>query len=166
MAILMKELEPSRPDAVRLTRNEKMSMLLLAHSASVLEDLSTDFADRLDMVPDGHERMKKIADETDAILHDIRLTIPMEQRKNLQNTCMDYEMRTVPKHTPSTTNVLMGKDEFKELVDYARATCRDCTVDNDECEECGLFRILSGVLPLDDYHHQFLCPYNLGKWGS
>ena len=48
--IVIKEIEPSRADAIRLTRNEKMAMILLAHSASVLEDLRTDISNRLGMV--------------------------------------------------------------------------------------------------------------------
>ena len=164
--IVLKQLHPSRDDAVRLTRNGKMAMILLAHTASVLEDLNADIGDRLDMIEDGHERLHMLAEESDRLLNDVRLTIPIEQRKNLENTCRDYEMRTMPKSTPSVTNVLMHKDEFKELVDYARTKCRDCTEDDEECEKCGLFRLLSSVLPLDDYHHQYLCPYNLGKWGN
>lgn len=166
MNIIRKELEPSRPDAVRMTRDEKMAMILLAHSASVLEDLENDIADRLGMIEDGKERMHSVAVATDRLLHDVRLTIPIEQRRNLQNTCMDYEMRTVPKSTPSETNVLMHKEEFKTLVDYARATCHDCTMDDEECQECGLFKVLCAALPLNSYHHQYLCPYNMGKWGN
>jgi hypothetical protein len=166
MNIIKKELEPSRPDAVRMTRNDKMAMILLAHSASVLEDLEQDIGDRLDMIENGRERMHNVAVETDNLLHEVRLTIPIEQRRNLQNTCMDYEMRTAPKAQPSVTNVLMTKDEFKTLVDYARATCHDCTMDDEECQECSLFKILCATLPLDDYHHQYLCPYNMGKWGN
>lgn len=166
MTIIKKELEPSRADAVRLTRDEKMAMILLAHSASVLEDLCKDIGARLAMVENGPGRMKKIAEETDQILHDVRLTIPIEQRRNLENTCRDYEMRTVPKQTPSTTNVLMYKDEFKELVDCAREKCNNCILDDEECAKCNLYKVLSATLPLDDYHHQFLCPYNLGKWGN
>ena len=166
MTIVQKQLEPSRPDAVRLTRNDKMAMILLAHSASVLDDLRTDIADRLAMVENGAERMQKIAAETDELLHDVRLTIPIEQRRNLQNTCMDYEMRTAPKSQPSVTNVLMHKDEFKVLVDSARTKCAECTLDDEECEGCELFKTLTCVLPLDSYHHQFLCPYDLGRWGN
>lgn len=164
--IVLKNMEPSREDAVRLTRNEKMAMILLAHSASVLEDMQQDIGDRLGMIENGRDRMKTVAEECDALLQEVRRTIPMEQRRNLDNTCRDYEMRTVPKHTPSTTNVVMGKEEFKTLVDYARATCHDCTIDDEECQECSLFKTLSATLPLDSYHHQYLCPYNMGKWGN
>jgi len=166
MAIVVKELEPSRDDAVRMTRNEKMSMILFAHCASVLEDLRVDFADRLRMIDNGSKRMLELAEGTNKLLHDVRMTIPMEQRRNLQNTCMDYEMRTVPKHTPSETNVVMGKEEFREIVDFAREKCKECTLDDEECAGCGLYKVLTGVLPLDDYHHQYLCPYNLGRWGN
>ena len=159
-------MDPSRPDAVRMTRDEKMAMILLAHSATVLDDLQTDLGARLQMIEDGPERMKELSEKTDQILHEVRLTIPMEQRKHLENTCMDYEMRTVPKLTPSETNVVMGKEEFRSLVDFARVKCQMCVESDESCEKCGLYLVLTSVLPLDDYHHQYLCPYNLGRWGN
>lgn len=141
-------------------------MIMLANSATVLDDLQKEIADRLKMIPDGMERMHRLAEESEKILHEVRLTIPMEQRRSLENTCMDYEMRITPKHTPWSTNVIMEKEEFRSLVDYARTKCVDCTEDDESCNGCGLFRTLTSVLPLDDYHHQFLCPYNMGQWGN
>ena len=164
--IVKKSMDPSREDAYRMTRREKQAMIMLAHSATVLDDLQKELSDRLAMIPDGMERMHKLAHESDDVLHEVRLTIPMEQRKSLENTCMDYEMRITPKHTPSVTNVVMEKEEFRALVDFARTKCTDCTEDDESCNKCGLFRVLTSVLPLDDYHHQYLCPYNMGRWGN
>ena len=78
---------------------------------------------------------------------------------------MDFEIRLTPKMTPSKTSVVMQKDEFKELVDLARAKCRDCMDDDEECEKCKLFQLLTVLLPLDDYSGM-LCPYNMGEWAN
>lgn len=164
--IVKKAMDPSRDDAFRMTRNEKQAMIMLAHSATVLDDLQKDLSERLSKIQDGKDRMRKLAEESDRLLHEVRLTIPMEQRKSLENTCMDYEMRITPKHTPFMTNVIMEKEEFRSLVDFARTKCVDCTEDDESCAGCGLYRVLTSVLPLDEYHHQFLCPYNMGQWGN
>lgn len=166
MVIVKKLKEPSIDGAVRLTRSEKMSMILLSYAATVLSDLREELSDRLETVENGSERMKELADKSDELLNDIRRTVPMNQRQQLHNTASDFEMRITPKATPSTTSVVMQKEEFRELVDFARATCKDCTLDDEECGECGLFQLLTVILPLDEYEGSFLCPYNLGKWGN
>lgn len=166
MKIVRKMLEPSREDAVRMNRVEKMAMLSMAHAATVLDEARYELENRLSMVERGKERLQMLSDETDALLHDIRLTMPEEQRHHLQNTAMDYECRLTPKATPGSTNVIMGKDEFRELVDWARTKCRDCADSDEECVKCGLYRLLTSVLPLDEYHSTLLCPYNLGEWGN
>lgn len=166
MVIIKNVRDPSNEDAVRLTRNEKMAMILLSYAATVLDDLSIEIADRIDMIPDGHKKIRELADKTEQLLNEIRRTIPMNQRQHLSNTAKDFEMRLTPKATPSTTSVVMQKEEFRSLVDYARATCKECTFDDDECEKCGLFQLLTVILPLEEYHDRMLCPYNLGKWGN
>lgn len=79
---------------------------------------------------------------------------------------MDYEMRLTPKLTPTTSRIIMEKEEFRELVDIARTKCHDCTEDNDSCAKCRLFKLLTSILPLDDYNGGLLCPYNLGEWAN
>ena len=164
--IVKKLRDPSVDGAVRLTRSEKMSMILLSYAATVLSDLRSELSDRLEIVENGSERMKELAVKSEELLNEIRRTVPMNQRMQLHNTASDFEMRLTPKATPTTTNVVMQKEEFRELVDYARATCKECTLDDNECEGCGLFQLLTVVLPMDEYHGQLLCPYNLGKWGN
>lgn len=166
MKIIKKMLEPSREDAVRMTRTEKMAMLSMAHAATVLDEIRGEMPERLDMVEDGKARLARLSESVDALLHDLRLTVPEEQRRHLQNTAMDYECRLVPKATPGSTNVIMEKEEFRDLVDWARTKCRDCAESDEECERCGLYRLLTSVLPLDEYHGGMLCPYNLGEWGN
>ena len=166
MRITKEMLSPSRDDAVRLNRSEKTSMIVLAYVCTVLEDMQKDLADRLSMIENGQARMKELSEKADALLNELRVTIPLNQRMNLQNTAQEYEIRLSPKMTPYRTNVVMQKDEFKELVDHARSKCHDCTDSDEECEKCGLYQLLTVLLPLDDYHDGMLCPYNLGEWAN
>ena len=159
-------LAPSRDDAVRLNRQEKISMIVLAYAATILDDLQKEISERLKMIPDGAERLADLSRKTDDLLNELRMTIPINQRMTLQNTAQDYEIHLQPKATPSTTSVVMQKEEFKEMVDLARAKCHDCTEDNETCENCRLFQLLTVLLPLDDYEGTFLCPYNLGEWAN
>ena len=164
MRITKEMLSPSRDDAVRLNRHEKMGMISLAYIATVLEDMQTEMRSRFEMIPQGTERLLWVSDETDKLLNELRETIPIEQRLNLQNTAQEYECRLAPKLTPFKTNIVMQKDEFKELIDLARAKCIDCMDSDTECEKCKLFKLLTVILPLDDYHDGMLCPYNMGEW--
>lgn len=166
MRIVKEMLSPSREDAVRLNRQEKMGMITLAYVATCLEDMQEEMQDRLGMIEDGPERLKRVAEETDKLLNELRLTIPINQRMNLQNTAQEYEVRLTPKATPGKTTVVMHKDEFKEMVDYARAMCMDCMLNETECEKCNLFQMLTVLLPLDDYKNGMLCPYNMGEWAN
>ena len=100
MRIVRQQLEPSRDDAVRMSRNEKTSMLMLSYAAAILEDLPDEIGDRIAMVENGHERIRKISADVNDLLQEIRVTIPMNQRQNLVNTVDDYEARFVPKATP------------------------------------------------------------------
>lgn len=164
MRIVKQQLAPSRADAVRLNRTEKTSMLLLSYAAAIIEDLPDEIGDRIAMVENGPERIRKISAEINDLLQEIRVTIPMNQRQNLVNTVDDYEARFVPKATPYGANVLIQREEFRELVDAARIKCRECTEDDENCEKCKLYQLLTVVLPLDEYHGVMLCPYNLGEW--
>ena len=166
MRIVKTMLAQSRDDAVRLTRSEKMSMVVLAYAATIMDELQGDLAQRLTMIENGPERVKELSEKTDALLNDLRLTIPINQRQSLQNVGADFEMRLAPKASPNKTTVLMQKEEFRELVDFARTKCRDCIDDDEDCEKCGLYQLLTAILPLDDYHNGYLCPYNLGEWGN
>lgn len=112
MHITKQMLEPSREDAVRLTRNERIAMLWFANADTTMEELQTSLAKRLSMVEAGPERLKVLAEDTDKLLNDVRLTIPIEQRLSLQNTGSDYEVRLTPKATPQVTSVVMMKEEF------------------------------------------------------
>lgn len=166
MMFIRRALKDSREDAVRLTRNEKMAMLLLAYADTILDELRTDVGDRLKMIDGGAEALHEAAEKVDWLLNELRLTVPMDQRMHLQNTARDYDVRMTPKLTPGSTNVIMEKEEFRGLVECAREKCKVCTLDDEECEGCELFRLLTSVLPMDDYHNGMLCAYNLAGWGN
>ena len=165
MHITQRMLEPSRDDAVRLTRSEKTAMLWFANAVATLEELQTSIADRLKMIPGGTELLNELAVKSDELLNEVRKTIPMNQRTSLQNTVCDYEVRMAPKLSSFTKNVIMTGDEFKALVDIARTKCRECTEDDHSNSKCELFQLLTSILPLDDYSG-LLCPYNMGEWGN
>ena len=164
--IVKKLLDPSRPDAVRLTRSEKMAFLHLMYAVTIFEDVAEDLPGRLGMIENGKERMLEIAKVADRILYELRITAPENQRIALQNVAKDYEIRLTPRATPSDSNVIMTKEEFRELVDASRAMCKECAYDDEECEGCKLYQLLTSILPLEDYHERLLCPYNLGKWAN
>ena len=159
-------INPSRDDAIRLTRTEKIAMMWLYQAATVLCELQNGLSDeRIDMVENGRERLEKLSKEVEQLVDDLRVTIPENQRMNIHNTSLDCEMRLTPKATPSAVSVVIQKEEFRSLVDFARIQCLTCTESDTECEKkCDLYKLLTVILPLDNYHSTYLCPYNLGEW--
>ena len=155
---------PSREDARDLTRNEKSSLTHLMNATSSLNEAKDDLAERLKMIDGGPELMDQLAAGSVKLLTEIRMTIPERQRNSLANTAKDYEMRLVPKFTPSTTNVIVPKEEFRNLVDAAQVKCVDCMEPNENKHRCELFKLLQVVLPLEAYDTTFLCPYNRAEW--
>ena len=130
---------------------------------SCFQEAKDDLADRAGMIDGGVDLLNGIADGSLKFLNEIRKTIPQKQRNNLNNTAMDYEMRLVPKMTPSKTTVTVEKEDFRTLVDAAQMKCTQCADTSDTCHECKLFNLLTAVLPLERYD-TILCPYNLAKW--
>ena len=104
MKMVKKLLNPSRPDAVRLRRSEKMALFQLMYVASVLEDIRVDLTERLTMIPDGQKRMDEFTKTADELLSELRVTAPENQRISMQNTATDYEMRLTPVTTPCSDN--------------------------------------------------------------
>lgn len=155
---------PSRSDAMRLRRSEKIAMMWMYQVGTVLEEVPKDLEERLEMIENGKERVKKLQEDSEALIEELRVTIPEAQRVNLHHTAQDYEMRMLPKATPSKNSVVLQKEEYRTLVDFARAKCHDCSEDDIDCEKCPLYQILTVIQPIEDYHLLFLCPYNLGEW--
>ena len=155
---------PSRSDAVGLTRQEKTSLMFLMNLVSSLIFAKEDLSDRLNMIENGHELMDMISDGSMKLLTEIRMTIPEKQRASISNVAKDYEMRLVPKMTPSKISVVVDKEDFRCLVDAAQVKCQDCTELNEDCWKCNLFQLLQNVIPLEAYDTTFLCPYNRAEW--
>ena len=164
MMIVRKLLDPSRPDAVRMKRSEKAAMLSLMNAVETLETLSSDLGERLGMVENGSGRLQTLVEESNKLLTDLRVTVPENQRNSMENIGKDFEMRLVPKAAPSQTSMLVSRDDYQMLVDSARIKCRECAEDDVSCQKCELYELLTSMLPVDNYHSTFLCPYNLGKW--
>lgn len=163
--IIRKQFEPSRDDAVRLKRQERDGIIRFCFASSLLDSVEEDLGKRVESIENGKERLRKITEGTDELLRDVRLTIPMDQRRSLDNVASDYQLRIVPSATPAETSVVLHKEEFRTLVDASRARCRDCVWDDTECEEkCDLYKLLVCILPLDEYHSLHVCPYSLGEW--
>lgn len=156
---------PSREDAWDMTRHEKMSLTFLMNATSALIDAKTDLGKRVEKLG-MTEKLKEIADGTVDLLESIRTTIPEKQRTSLMHTSMDYEMRLVPKMTPSKTCVVLMKEEMRTLVDAAQAACLECTGTFEDSEKCNLCQLLKTILPMDSYEGTFLCPYNGREWGN
>jgi len=155
---------PSREDAWDMTRREKSSLIFLMNATSAWVEAKDDLAERLTHIDGGPELMQTLVDGLIKLLTEIRMTIPVRQRTSLANTAKDYEMRMVPKMTPSKTNVVVEKEDFRELVNAAQVKCTECAELNENKKTCELFRLLQVVLPLDAYDTTFLCPYNRAEW--
>ena len=164
MTVQSKYLFPTRADAVRLRRSEKDGVFYLMFAVHTLIDVQEALKDRFSMVDDGEKRFQKIIETTEQLLQEIRMTIPENQRDSIQRTAEDCEVKLIPKAIPDGGATIINKEDYRALVDSARAKCMDCILDDNECEGCELFRLLTCVLPMDDYHAMNLCVYNLGEW--
>lgn len=138
--------------------------MFLMNTVSAMLDFKKDLSDRLDRIDNGHELMDTMCDCALKVLEEVRRTIPENQRVSVNNITKDMEMRMVPKMTPSKINVIMPSDELRELVDAAQVRCRDCVEDGEECKSCGLYRVLTSVVPLEKHGETMLCPYNMAEW--
>lgn len=156
---------PSRPDAWDITRQEKMALTFLTSTVSALMDAKADLKDRLEKLG-LVEKLDALAAEAMDLLTEVRTTIPEKQRVNLMNTSRDYEMRLMPKMTPTKTNVVLQKEEMRTLVDAAQVKCLDCTETFEDSTKCNLCALLKTILPMDSYGGTYLCPYNGREWGN
>lgn len=157
---------PSRDDATDLNRREKCSLLYLMNVVSAFMDAKEDLKERAESAG-CYEGLCEICEKGMQFLTDIRTTVPEKQRMHLNNTAHEYELRLIPKLTPSTTCVVLGKEEFREIVDAAQAKCHyDCTKDVNEAKDCYLYKLLVMTLPMDYYPDTGNCPYITAEWGN
>jgi len=148
----------------RLVRNEMTAVRMLLAALSTTLYAQKDLADRLECVPDGNRRMRLAVGGLRAVCDDLIGTISINQCKQIKGTMNDFEMRLLPKLTPGSTNIIMTKEQGKELLDCARWKCHDCIEDGEGCRECQLYKILEATTPMDDYGDGMICPYSLAEW--
>ena len=151
-------------DCERLRRTEMMAVRMLLAALSTASYAQDDLGDRLECIPNGAVRMRLSLGGLRAVADDIIGTISKAQAKQIWNTLKDFEMRVVPKLTPQSTNVILSRDEAKELIDCARWKCHSCVEDGTSCRKCRLYQLLEATTPLDDYGDQVVCPYALTDW--
>ena len=154
-------------ECIRATRDEMACIRIVLIASSELNYAREDLKQRLSIVPDGNERMNRLADEMTELFKDILGTISDKQRRTLRNSANDYEMRLVPKMTPGFSGLSFTKDDVKTLVSAAREKCKFCTLAGREIHDCDLYGILETYIPLDNYgNEEIVCPYNYQEWAD
>ena len=139
-----------------------MLLAALSTAAYAQEDLQK----RLECVPYGNQRLKLAVGGLRAVCDDVIGTITRSQCKQIYGTMKDFEMRLLPKLTPGSTNIIMTKEQGKDLLDCARWKCHDCIEDGESCRKCQLYKLLEATTPMDDYGDGMICPYSLAEWGD
>ena len=148
----------------RLRRSEMMAVRMLLAALSSAAYAKEDLQDRLACVPDGKARFRLALGGLRTVCDDIVGTISRNQCKQIKGTMTDFEMRLLPKLTPLSTNIIMTKEQGKELLDCARWKCHDCVEDGEACRQCKLYQLLEATTPLEDYGNGLICPYSLAEW--
>ena len=148
----------------RLRRPEYEAVRCLLGAISYAAHARDDLKDRVDTVTNGRARMEVLVDGLKSFVDELLANVPDGQCRQLRNTMKDMEMRMIPKLTPMSQNVLMEKDNAKALIDRAMERCHGCVEDEVSCLDCGLYKVLESMLPLDSYDNGMLCPYALSEW--
>lgn len=150
-------------DCERMNRGEYEAMRGLLGAVSYIAHADQNLVKRLERVPYGKQRMRMLLGGAKALSDDLVGTMPQGQCRQLQNTMQDMEIRMVPKMAAMSRNVVFDKDLAKELIDIAQEKCRGCVEDAESCMECGLYKVLESILPLNDFSGM-LCPFSLSEW--
>ena len=151
-------------DCERLMRSELTAVRMLLAALSTAAYAQEDLHDRLECVPDGNRRLRLAVGGLRAVCDDLIGTISRSQCKQIYGTMKDFEMRLLPKLTPGSTNIIMTKEQGKDLLECARWKCHDCIEDGESCRKCQLYKLLEATTPMDDYGDGMICPYSLAEW--
>jgi len=151
-------------DCERLVRPEMTAVRMLLAALSTAAYAQTDLKNRLECVPDGNKRLRLAVGGLRAVCDDLIGTISTQQARQIYGTMKDFEMRLLPKLTPGSTNIIMTKEQGKELLDCARWKCHACVEDGESCRECRLYKLLEATTPMDNYGNGMVCPYALAEW--
>lgn len=151
-------------DRRRLTRTEMLSLQWMLNIINTLAYAQDDLGKRLEMIPDGKQRMKTAMEMVLSIVHDLCGTVPERQNNHIDNTTRDMKAQIVPKMTPTPVTVVLTKADATELVDAAQIKCAHCAEFNEASEKgCKLRKLLEVVVPLETYSG-LICPYSKAKW--
>ena len=148
----------------RLVRVEMQAVRMMLATLSTAAYAKDDLKKRLECVPYGNERMRMALGGLRSVINDLIGTISVQQAKQIYGTMKDFEMRLVPKLTPASTNVILTKEQAKDLMDCARWQCHDCVNSGEEARGCRLYKLLESTTPADDYGDGMVCPYALAEW--
>ena len=148
----------------RLLRSELTAVRMLLASLSSAAYAKEDLQKRLECVPDGNRRYRMALGGLKAVCDDLIGTVTRQQAWQLYGTMKDFEMRLVPKLTPMSENILLTKQQGKDLIDCARWKCAGCVEDGESCRKCKLYKLLEATTPLEDYGDGLICPYSLAEW--
>lgn len=151
-------------DCERLNRIEMQAVRMMLAALSVATYAKEDLHDRLECVPSGNQRMRLAVGALRAICDDLVGTISRGQCKQIYGTLRDFEMRLLPKLTPGSTNIIMTKEQGKDLLDCARWKCQSCVEDGEACRQCRLYQLLEATTPMDNYGDGLVCPYSMAEW--
>ena len=151
-------------DCERLNRVEMQAVRMMLAALSTAAYAKDDLKERLECVPDGNKRFRLALGGLRAVCDDVIGTVSRSQCKQIYGTMKDFEMRLLPKMTPGTTNIIMTKDQGKDLLECARWKCHDCVEDGEACRQCKLYKLLEAITPMDSYGDGLICPYALAKW--
>lgn len=151
-------------ECVRLNRGEFEAVRCLLGSVNYAAHAMDGLGKRMEMLPEGTERIKKAIQDLRDLSDDVIGTVPTGQCKQLRNTMTDFEMRMVPKLATNSQNVILEKDIAKSLIDIAMERCQGCVEGPEEGRKCALYKVLESFLPLDSYDNGILCPYSRTEW--
>ena len=153
----------SDEEAQRLNRGEYEAVRCLLGAVNYAAHANDDLQKRMMIIPGGQQRMADALQALRDLTDDVIGTVPSGQCRQLRNTMQDMEIRMVPKYASMCGNVILEKELARGLFDAAMEKCRGCVEDARECRKCGLYAILEGTLPLDNYD-SLICPYSISEW--
>ena len=146
----------------RLTRSELNATYRLAACLSELNYTKDDCKNVLERI-ESADQLNTVIENMSDILRKIVMAAPDNQQRQIRNLINDYKVEIVPRLKPSNPNVLMTKEQAKNLIELAQERCHGCVESGKNIEKCALFKLLETLLPLDSYD-TFVCPYALAEW--
>lgn len=155
-------LDWKKDDRIKLNAAEMGLMKYFVCATKVIYTCSTkipNIFDRSGVL----EQVKTACDDLHDALRHVTGTMTLPQIRQLDSVNRDLGIVLKPtiatKDDPAT---ILEPDQRQLLVDAARdGKCAYCMLENGQCENCELYKLLTAIQPLQDYSG-FLCPYSKG----